>query len=284
MLHEDRHPRVSIVMPYYNHGKFIDEALASIDKFADKNIYEVIIVNDGSTDAYSNERLEELAKTGLYKIVHQQNQGVCIARNNAISHARAEYILPVDSDNKIQIGFITEGMAVLDNSPEISVVYSDYMVFGVQNGLRKSGPYNLQRLMLDNFIENCSMFRKKIFDDLGGYDPYFNKIGIEDWEFWLKVAFAGHRFHYIEKPLFDYRISEMSRTIRLITDKTKGDVFSDYVIQKHKEYFGHQYVDEYFLNKFKPNFIGFMGKIVLRLYFPKMYQRLVDKKKLRKYL
>ena len=54
MLHKERKPRISVVIPCYNHGKYIDETIESIDRITDKNLYEIIIVNDGSTDEYTN--------------------------------------------------------------------------------------------------------------------------------------------------------------------------------------------------------------------------------------
>lgn len=284
ILHKDRSPRVSIIIPYYNHGKFIDETLESIDRIGDKNLYEVIIVNDGSPDPFSDKRLKEIATLGYYLVVQQENQGVSVARNNAVAHARGEYILPVDSDNKIKPEYVYEAIAVLDNNSDIDIVYSDYDLFGAETGVRKAGEYNFQRLLLDNFIENCALVRKSVFDKIGGYDPFFRKIGIEDWDLWLNAAFAGCKFHYIPKPLFDYRVAESSRIDLTIANKRNGAIAVDYFIKKYKDGYGLQYVDEYFLNKFRRNFLGFLGKIILRIYFPKMYDRMVNKGKFRKYL
>ena len=284
MLHADRSPLVSIIIPCYNHGKFIDETVQSIDRIADKNSYEVVIVNDGSTDAYTNERLEALAATGLYNIINQKNQGVCVARNNAIINSRAPFILPVDSDNRLRPEYIDEAIAVFRNDPSIMIVYCDYNLFGTETGVRKAGPFNLQRLMIDNFIDNCSMFRREVFDTIGGYDPFPTIVGVEDWELWMRAAFHGYKFHYIEKPLFDYRVAENSQIKRLIANKIKGNTNTDYFIEKHKEFYGPQYIDEDILNKFRPNFLGFLYKIILKLYFPNKFSKMVAKGKLRKYL
>lgn len=284
MLHEHRSPQVSIIIPCYNHGKYIDETLQSIDRITDKNLYEVILVNDGSTDEYTNERLAELSKTGLYKIIHQKNQGVCVARNNAIAHARGKYILPVDSDNRLRPEFIDEALAAFNKYSDITIVYCDYYLFGAETGIRKAGAFNLQRLMLGNYIDNCSMFKKELVDRIGGYDPFSTIVGVEDWEFWLKAAFNGFKFHYIDKPLFDYRVIANSQIRRLIANKIKGNTNTDYFKDKHNYFYGPQYMDEYLLNQFKRNFIGYLGKIILKLYFPKQFAKLVAKGKLRKYL
>ncbi|NDC40947.1 MAG: glycosyltransferase family 2 protein [Chitinophagia bacterium] len=277
-------PRVSIVIPYYNYGEFIEEALDSIRAYPDSAVYEIIIVNDGSTDAQSVAKLKELEAKGGCTIIHQENQGVCVARNTAIAHARGEYILPVDADNKIRPAFITKAMQVLDTQPNVAIVYCDYQTFGSEQQVKQSGQFNLQRLMLDNFIENCSMYRRSMFDHIGGYAVALSRIGIEDWEFWLKAAFHGYQFHYLNEVLFDYRVQANSRTTRLIKDKAKGDFFLDYISTQYPYFAGPAYADAYFLNKFKGSFVGFLGKIIIRLYFPTWYEKLVKRGKLRKYL
>jgi glycosyltransferase involved in cell wall biosynthesis len=284
MLHKDRIPQVSIIIPCYNHGRYIDETIASIESIPDPSIYEVIIINDGSTDSYTNERLNALAKTGLYNVITQENQGVCAAKNNAIAHARGPYILPVDADNKLGPDFIREALAVFNAHPDVCVVYSDYSLFGDEIGIRKAGPFNLQRLMLDNFIENCAMFKRYMIDEIGGYDLFFSRIGIEDWDLWLNAAFHGYKFYYIEKPLFEYRIQKTSRSTALLAQKSKVNKCVDYFTKKYCTYYDLYYVDTYFLRKFRTNFFAYIVKITLMLYFPKFFNYLVKKQILRKFL
>ena len=284
MLHKDRIPEVSIVIPCYNHGKFIDETLKSIEQIKDSSIYEVIIVNDGSTDSYTNERLKEISESGLYNVIFQKNQGVCVARNIGMSNTRGKYILPVDSDNMLTPEYIEEALNIFNNNPEISIVYADYFLFGDQKGIRKAGKFNLQRLMLGNFIENCSMMKKELINAIGGYDPFPTIVGHEDWELFLRAAFNGYKFFYLEKPLFYYRVLPNSQIKRLNANKIKGNTNADYFIKKHVSFYGPQYIDEYFLSKFRSNFFGFLYKIILMLYFPEKFSGLVNKGKLRKYL
>lgn len=284
MLHDERQPRVSIVIPCYNHGKYIDETIQSIEQISDTNLYEIIIVNDGSTDEYTNRRLDELAATGRYKVVKQENGGVAKARNHGFSLVRGEYILPVDSDNKITPAYVHRSLEILDANPDVAVVYSDSSLMGLETGTRVAGAFNLQRLMLANFIDNCAVFRKSMMDNIGLHDTYHTINGIEDWEFWLRAAFNGYKFHYINEPLYEYRVLPNSGAARLNASKTKGNSNMDYFRQKHPYYFGPQYVDEYFINKFKASPIGFLGKLILKMYFPEKFKKLVEKGKLRKYI
>lgn len=93
-------PELSIIIPCFNHGKVIDEALNSVFEQS-YNDYEVIVINDGSTDGYTNEKLSELERKGVF-VLHQPNQGLATARNNGIKLAKGEYILPLDSDNRLK--------------------------------------------------------------------------------------------------------------------------------------------------------------------------------------
>ncbi len=76
-------PVISLIIPCFNHGKYIKEALQSIALCTDTTLYEIIIIDDGSTDAYTVQVLHELEQEG-YTVIHQSNQGVSVARNNGI--------------------------------------------------------------------------------------------------------------------------------------------------------------------------------------------------------
>ncbi|HLO72074.1 MAG TPA: glycosyltransferase family A protein [Flavipsychrobacter sp.] len=284
MQHNIRNPRISIVIPCYNHGNYIDETIQSIDRIHDKNLYEIIIVNDGSTEELCNERLAELEKTGLYKIIWQENQGVCKARNNGFKHVRGEFVLPVDSDNRINPDFIYKAINLLDQQKDVSVVYCNSVLFGSEEGIRIAGEFNLQRLMLNNFIDNCSVFRSSLLKEIGYHDTFHTINGTEDWEFWLRAAFNGYKFHYLNEALFDYRVLPNSGSAKLNANKIKGNSNMDYFREKHSYYFGPQHIDEYFIKKIKSSPLAFLGKLIIKMYFPKLFSKLVTKGKLRKYI
>jgi glycosyltransferase involved in cell wall biosynthesis len=104
-------PKVSIIIPCYNHGKYIMDAISSVEKIEDKNLYELIIINDGSTDEYTNTLLKELSDKGYY-VIFQENKGLATSRNNAIAISKGEYILPLDADNKIRPEYIYKGINI----------------------------------------------------------------------------------------------------------------------------------------------------------------------------
>jgi len=284
MKHDLRQPKISIIIPCYNHGNYIEETVASIDTIADKNLYEIIIVNDGSTDVHTNDVLTEMAKTENYLIIFQENAGVSAARNKALSQARGKYILPVDSDNAIDAQFVHKAIEILGENEEISIVYCDNHYSGKMTGIREAGAFNLQRLMLGNFIDNCSVYRKEMTDTIGGYDTNRTLQGIEDWDLWLRAAFNGYKFFYINEPLFTYRVLDNSVIHKLKNDKIKGSQNYDYLIEKYNYYFGPQYVDHYIMEKLEQSARGFAFKLFLKKYFPQKFADFVKKGKLRKYI
>src|SRR5829696_7805690 len=198
-------PQLSIIIPCYNHGQYIKETLQSVFLCTDKSLFEVIIINDGSTDEYTIQTLAELEKNG-YTVINQCNQGLGAARNNAIKLARGKYILPLDSDNRIRPEYIYEGIAFLNDAAQFDVVYGNAEYFGEQQGIWIVGEFNLQKLMLHSYIDACAIFRKSAWEKVGGYDDRMPAMGLEDWDFWLRIAFSGGLFKYIPKALFDYRV------------------------------------------------------------------------------
>lgn len=283
MLQDNKIPRVSIVIPCYNHGKYIRETLKSIERAKDSALYEIIIVNDGSTDEFTNNELQKLSEEG-YHVIKQKNAGQAAARNTAIAKSRGEYILPVDSDNMIYPEYIYKCIEILDADKSIAVVYGNAKTFGNKSGLLNPGNYNLQKLMLINYIDACAMYRRSLWEAVGGYDPKIPTIGYEDWELWLNASFMGFKFLYIDEVMFEYRILDNSTIHKLKTDKRKGDANIAYMVEKHKAYYGPQYIDMDIMKKFDQSPIGFTIKLILKKYFPKKYDGLVLSGKLRRYI
>ncbi len=276
-------PKVSIVIPCYNHGKYILDAVNSVEKISDRTLYEMIIVNDGSTDEYTNNVLKDLAQKG-YNVIFQENKGLAASRNVAISLSKAEYILPLDADNMIRPEYVFKAIKILDENKDISIVYADAAFFGEKTGIMCQRPYNLQLLMLNNTIDACAVYRKKVWEANGGYDQNMPATGIEDWDLWLGASFKGFKFHYINEVLFDYRVLGNSMIRNLYASKKKGDANFEYMIVKHRGYFGPQFIDENIMGKFSDSPLGFTMKLVLKKYFPKKFVRLVEQGKLRKYI
>ena len=272
-------PLVSIIIPCFNQGHYLEEALASLSH-CEQDLFEVIIINDGSTDEYTNSYTRKLSESG-YHVVFQANKGLAGARNAGIALAKGEYILPLDADNKILPEYLTMGIEILKAQPNVAVVYGDANYFGERQGIWKVGEFNLQKLMLYNYIDACAIIRKSVFDKLGLYDPYMKKQGMEDWDLWLRIGFSGSQFHYIEKPLFEYRVVKDSMIKLFVNNYVNPNSVENYIHSKYPDKMGHPWIVDLYSRRFKKQPILFITKLIIRTYFPSYYKKLLSKNKIR---
>lgn len=200
-------PLVSIAIPYYNRANTIDETLKSLKEQTYKN-FEIIVVDDNSSDKESVEKLDELKEVKVIR--HKKNQGVAAARNNGIAESRGKYIICLDSDDMLEETFVEKAVAVLEANPDISLVSTNQDMFGVLDEVHEKNPYDPIRLYDDNTVITAAMFRREAWERTGGYK---SNIGYEDWEFWLTLAENGFWGKLIPEPLFKYRTSMQSRYI-----------------------------------------------------------------------
>ncbi|PYL63073.1 MAG: hypothetical protein DMF24_01750 [Verrucomicrobia bacterium] len=207
--------KVSIVIPCHNHGVMLREALASVEEVRNENLLEVIIVDDGSSDAETIRILKEVTDAG-YKVVSQPNLRVSAARNTGIRLANGEFILPLDNDNRLRDVYLKEGVKLLKDNPGIGVIYADAEYFGEKTGRWHVQEFDLLSLIRKNFIDACALYRKALWEQVGGYDEQMPWMGLEDWDFWLRVACHGGSFFHLPEIGFEYRVRADSLIARTI--------------------------------------------------------------------
>lgn len=237
--------RVSVIIPCFNDGGFLEEAIASVETCPDP-IYEIIVVNDGSTDPSTLNILRDLTSKG-YKVINQQNRGPGAARNTGIRQAQGEYILPLDADNRIRPAYIYRGIEILDRYPDVAVAYSDVDHFGEKTGAKQIPDFCLSSLVVDNYIDNCAVFRKSAWAQCGFYDEEMPYYGQEDWDLWLSIAKKGFRFYHIPEVLFEYRVRADSMIQQF--NEAKIRVMSRYLASKHAALFPKEY--RYYLKPYR---------------------------------
>jgi glycosyltransferase involved in cell wall biosynthesis len=213
--------KVSIVIPCYNHGVMLREALASVEQVRNANLLEVIIVDDGSSEAETTRILDEATKAG-YSVVSQPNRGPGAARNTGIRFAKGEFILPLDSDNRLRDVYLDEGVSLLKNNPSVGVIYADAEFFGERSGRWYVQEFDLLSLLRKNFIDTCALYRKNLWEEVGGYEEQIICMGWEDWDFWLRVTCHGGAFVHLSKIAFDYRVRKDSVIVNLIGSDYRG--------------------------------------------------------------
>ncbi|SDH42229.1 N-terminal domain of galactosyltransferase [Flavobacterium omnivorum] len=225
-----KNPSLSIIITCYNLGEYLEEAIASIKEYSMNEDYEVILVNDGSTNATTNAILEEVVKSDKAIIyINQSNLGLAKARNNGIKQAKGKYIIPLDADNKLRPEFIEQTISILNNNLEIDVVHGNAQNFGNKVSIWKSKPFNFPEMLLNNYIDACAGFRKSTWEKLGGYDETMPVMGFEDWDLWLRMGNAGCRFEYVDELFFDYRVRDNSMLSEAWQKRSK---LLDYIFNK----------------------------------------------------
>ena len=206
--------KVSVVIPCFNQGKFVKETIESVLNQTYKNI-EIICVNDASKDD-SCEVIKNLVDKyeNILFFDLKENKGVVNARNMAIDASTGEYILPLDADDKIEPTYIEKAVEILENKPEIGIVYCKARKFGRKNKIWNLPEFNLEDFIYANCIFNCALFRKKDFYKAGKYKENM-KDGCEDWDLWLSFIELGLKPYRINEILFNYRKEGTSRTTQV---------------------------------------------------------------------
>lgn len=199
--------KVSIIMPCFNCGKYLDDAFKSVlaQTFDD---WELIFINDGSTDDSLKIAQGYASLDARIKILDQENTGVIAARNNGIAMARGEYIFPLDGDDKIAPNCLERLYEIMEShkSQKFAIAAPKFHHFGYETFsyyiMPRPTRFNIYSRKYWNVIS--SMFRKSDFDAVGGFDPVF-KLGTEDSDFWLTFIDRGGKIYLSEDILFFYR-------------------------------------------------------------------------------
>lgn len=196
-------PAVSIVVPCYNQGNFLEDTIASVLRSTFQD-FEIIIVNDGSTDQNTLNVLARIRHEKI-RVIHQENLGLAMARNNGFAVARGEYFLPLDSDDMIAPTMLKESIALLQAHPEVAYAYTDIHYFGDENFILLVPEYNLYKFLWLNLHAHCALIRKQAFLNVGGYVKNKDIHGYDDFELWIHLGLRGWYGKRIPKPLFYYR-------------------------------------------------------------------------------
>lgn len=221
-------------MPCYNDGAYIKEAVGSVlDQTY--NDLEIIIVDDGSDDDYTKEVIDKLPDEKI-KVYHTKHLRPAGARNYGIQMATGEYILPVDSDDRIEPTYIEKAVKILKDNPQIGVVYCEADLFGERSGKWDLPPYSFETMLLDNIVFVTAMFYKADWEKVGGFNTYMDS-GMEDYDFWLSILAMGKEIYQIPEILFHYRIKKISRTTQFLDNSVQVKEIYNRLYDNHEEFY-----------------------------------------------
>lgn len=196
--------RVSVVIPLYNQAAYVRKAIESAIGQKGFKDYEVIVVNDGSTDG---SKAVAQSYGSSIKILDQTNRGLAAARNAGMAAAAGEFFLPLDADDWIEPTYLAKTVPLMSD-PSIGIVSTDMQRHG---GLTDRVPprgLTLELEMRGNELPCCSLIRRTAFEQAGGYNPA--APAWEDWSLWLSILKRGWKVAVVNEPLFHYLVKPVS--------------------------------------------------------------------------
>jgi glycosyltransferase involved in cell wall biosynthesis len=213
-------PRISIIMPVLNGEKLIGHAIRSIVNQSFRN-YELIVVDDGSTDKTAEQIAAFRSQIHINCIRHEAPQGIARSVNDGIRHAAGEMIAFLDHDDEWFPNFLSTQVAHLDQHPDVGMVHSDFQTIDIdgniieasvavcrQRGMRPSG-HVFPHLFMDSFIVgNSVVVRKECFNRLGVFDEI---LRWGDYHMWLRIA-RHYKVDYVDQVLTKYRQHSTQQT------------------------------------------------------------------------
>ncbi len=245
--------KFSILVPVYNVEKYLEQCVESLLDQTYKGEYEIILVDDGSTDS-SGRICDKYAENHPLKIkaIHKKNEGLVSARQAGIAAANGEYSLFVDSDDFVEDDFLKTVSDLTDKHGETDVVIFTMNYFDGTNKTPKKDCFKSQETVFENeskkeiyealistsYVTSLCLkaVKTKILeDDPTDYSLYYDKNMAEDWFRSVPALTAAKKIVYINKPLYNYRTNEesISRSYRPETIPKKNTL---YVYDRIKEF------------------------------------------------
>jgi glycosyltransferase involved in cell wall biosynthesis len=216
-------PETSVVITCFNYGHYLKGCLNSVFSQTYQD-YEVIIVDDGSTDNTSSVMASFSGRPNL-RYIHQENGGQAKAKNRGIACAQGRYVAFLDADDVWEKDKLAKQICLFER-PSVAVVFSRASLIdekGASLPLKDRGKYLKPRsgmvahwLFIDNFVWfSSAIVRKECLEIFNGFDETL-RMGI-DWDLWLQIA-TRYEFDFVDEPLLRYRIGhagQMSKNVKV---------------------------------------------------------------------
>ena len=226
-------PVVSVVIPSYNYGRFVAEAIESVQRqtFSD---WECIVVDDGSTDETDAVVSEIAHLDSRVRLVQQPNRGLSAARNAGIETSSGRFIQFLDADDRIETRKLELQVAYLEQHPHVDIIYGNVVYLSDTRGVGMTGSgtewmhplHGRGNAVLLSLVEsnalvvNAALIRSKLADRVGGFNE--SLPAVEDWDYWLRAAAEGawFEFHPLEDTAAVVRVhshSMMTDSVRMLS-------------------------------------------------------------------
>jgi len=236
----DLGPFVSVVLPVYNQAGYLPAALDGV--FAQTYPhYELIVVNDGSTDDTAAV-LADYRSRYEFLVINQENQGLPRALNAGFARARGDYLTWTSSDNIMLPDMLAVLVRALDEDPTVGLVYADrYLMDEDGNDLGRFDlpDYDPYLLLHTNLVHCCFLYRRECMERVGLYDPEF--IYGEDWEYWIRIS-RYFRMKRVPQALYRYRLHRSSMTSELVRGTARNMGYAEFARRIRKRMPGRWWI------------------------------------------
>lgn len=228
--------KVSVVIPCYNYGKWVADAMNSVYKQSANFDFEIVVVDDGSTDdpgSIVRQVADEHYLTATW-LFSKENGGVASARNHGIERAMGEYIVCLDADDIIGSPHFLQTLAdALDADPTLGIAYTGLTLMHEDGRLYEGvhsfpGSFNFDEQVAGrNQVPTCCMFRKQAWRRAGGYRKALEPA--EDANLWLRMTSLGYGARQVsEEGMFHYRLHPNSLSSTIRAQKAREPKWNDF--------------------------------------------------------
>lgn len=225
---------LSIVIPYYNMGAYVEDTIRSIKASSYKNT-EIILVDDGSTEQASIDLLPSLVDKYGVKLFQKRNEGLAIARNYGAARAQGELLAFLDPDDTVEPSYYEKAITVLRQYGNVSFAGCWAKYFGGASGFWPAFNPEPPYLLFHNMINSSALvYKKEAFLKAGLNDPVMI-YGMEDYESVISMVSRGYQGVALPEPLWNYRVRKNSMA-RGFT-REKQIYLYRLITEKHEEFY-----------------------------------------------
>ena len=230
-------PRVSVIIPSYNHEKYVAESLNSVFSQTYQD-FEIIITDDGSQDR-TVEVIKQFNDPRIKLFCFSQNQGAVVAANHCIQNAQGEFIALLNSDDVFKPQKLEVQVKFLDENSNIGAVFSQAQFIGENSQVLTIVNYenfdkeNRTRFEWLNYFfyhGNCLchpsiLIRKECYDNIGLYDPRLAQL--PDFEFWIRLC-QKYEIFVLPEKLVKFRIRDNEANASAYTTESRRRIYIEY--------------------------------------------------------
>lgn len=210
---EEESPTVAIVIPSFNYADKVGRAIQSAVLQTYTLVKDIVVVDDGSADNTEAVVNDWMQKDARVRYLPQQNSGVAVARNNGIASTDTKYVSCLDADDAMEREFIERCVRELERDNSLGLAYTKIRHI-LPDGRTGTSPWPNEwdfddQLQRKNQVPTCNVFRREVWDSLGGYKKRYCPMGAgsEDAEFWTRIGAYGWKCKLATaEPLFIYSL------------------------------------------------------------------------------